>query len=169
MTEEYIAARRIALGLEMEAPAQRGDDLWNVSVPNLGFAQAEMPYQFFEKGFAAPLELEAQKAALMLYEDYDEDSDRAATLLKRLGVALGAGDSDRLSALLHEAPLSDWLSLVLLSQKTLNDTLKPALNAASEVCRQIFSEALKSEISRLVAFTELLTSLLTICEGGKEA
>jgi hypothetical protein len=168
MTEEYIAARRIALGLEMEAPAQRGDDLWNVSVPYLGFARAEMPYQFFEKGFAAPLELEAQKAALMLYEDYDEDSDRAAALLKRLGVALLADDSDGLSALLHEAPLSDWLSLVLISQKTLNDTLEPALNAASDAYRQILGEALISEISRLVAFPELLTSLLAICEGGKE-
>ena len=168
MSTSYKAAKRIALGLELDRPASAGDDLWNISLDagaagGFGIA-AEMPFQSFERSFEPPDEQTAQKAALMLYdEEYAADRKAVGKNLQALEQALSASDEARLRRLLADAPLAQWLSLVFLEGDRLRDGLVPRLEKASSACRAVFSEAADQALRQLVNFRDLLETLKQCC------
>ncbi len=167
MSASYESAKRVALGLEREQTAQAGDDLWNISLDG-GFGgfgiAAEMPYQFFEKGFEPPDEQTAQKSALMLYDDeYNTDRQAAEARLAALEKALAASDLHNLQYLLAEAPPVQWLSLIFLDGRVIRDKLVPLLQQADEPCRRAFSDAAKEALRQLVDFRELWETLIKYC------
>lgn len=177
MSEAYEAARRVALGLEREQAVQAGSDIWNISLgdsfsPGDGFGglggipglQAEMPFQFFERGFEAPDEQTAQKGALMLFDDeYEDDRRTAEQRLTRLSQALEKNDRESLDALLAEAPAEEWLSLIFLDGSVLREKLVPLMDGADESCRAALGAALEEAIGRLVEYRDLLESLRQRC------
>ena len=114
MSVSYEAARRVALGLEKQQREVITEDPWSVSMGDgFSFAVAEMPFQSFEHPFEPLPEQIAQKSALMLYDDeFEADRTEAEGRLSRLEQALEAGDFPALSALLAEAPVEEWMSLI---------------------------------------------------------
>ena len=167
MNTSYESAKRVALGLEREQAAQAGDDLWNISLDG-GFGgfgiAAEMPFQFFEKGFDPPDEQTAQKAALMLYDtEYNADRQAAEERLAALKKMLAASDLPGLQRLLAEAPPVQWLSLIFLDGCVIRDTLVPLLEQADEPCRRAFSDAADQALLQLVDFQDLWETLKKHC------
>ena len=167
MSASYESAKRVALGLEKEPPVQAGDDLWNISLDG-GFGgfgiAAEMPFQFFEKGFEPPDEQTAQKAALMLYDvEYNTDRQAAEARLAALEKALAASDLNGLQRLLADAPPVQWLSLIFLDGGAIRDTLVPLLEQADASCRRAFSDAADLALRQLVDFRELWETLKKHC------
>ena len=164
MSAEYEAARRVALGLEREQAAQEGGDLWNISLGDGFSLQAEMPFQFFERGFEPPDEQTAQKAALMLFdEEFEDDRKAAQNRLVRMMTDLETGEAQDLSALIDEAPPEEWLSLIFLDGGELRDRLVPLLDRADENCRSAVSTALDKALDRLLEFRDLLEVLKKHC------
>jgi len=164
MSTSYNAARRVALGLEKQQETVMGGDLWNISLGEETFIRAEMPFQFFNRGFEPPDEQTAQKAALMLYDDeYNEDCAAAEARFTRLKKILTDGDSAALSALLQEIPPEEWLNLVFLDGTRLEKELPPLLKDTSSACREILSESLDQELNRLVDFKDLAETLRRLC------
>ncbi len=164
MTDAYENAKQIALGLALDPPVEAGADLWNVGLA--GGAAAEMPFQFFEKGFEPPEELLAQKAVLMLYDDeYAADRATAEDALKRLTALLKKGDAERLRAFLNECPPAGWLSLVFVDAEALQSALLPAIERADAACKGTLEQALETELGRLQAYRELLESLKSCCRA----
>lgn len=165
MSASYESAKRVALGMEHEkkTAAPLGDDLWNVSLGGgFGFA-AEMPFQFFEKGFEPPDEQTAQKAGLMLYEEYTSDQKTAEARFDTLKALLAASDLSGLKKLLADAPLVQWMSLIFLDGDRLRDELVPQLEASDAVCRAAFSAAADEALRQLVDYRDLLETLQKHC------
>lgn len=164
MSAEYEAARRVALGLEREQAPQEGSDLWNISLGDGFSLQAEMPFQFFERGFEPPDEQTAQKAALMLFdEEFEDDRKAAKKRLARMMTDLETGEAQDLRALLDEAPPEEWLSLIFLEGGELRDRLVPLLDRADEDCRRAVTAALDKALDRLLEFRDLLETLKKHC------
>ena len=164
MSADYEAARRVAVGLEKEQETVMGNDLWDISLGEDIGVQAEMPFQFFGRGFEPPDEQTAQRAALMLYdEEFAADRKRAEARLLRLEQVLKAGDAAALSALLAEQPVEEWLNFIFLNGKKLESGLPPLLETADPRCRALFAAALDAALSRLVAFPDLLQTLRGLC------
>lgn len=165
----YEEARRVALGLERAQNTQAGDDIWNISLEDPlssggGFGlSAQMPYQFFERGFEAPDEVTAQKSALMLYEEYGQDQVAALEKLERLESILSEQDSEKLSKLMDEAPVEEWLSYIFLENEMIRDGLVPALDGTDADCKAGFAKALDQALERLVEFRDLLSALREHC------
>ena len=164
MSAEYEAARRVALGLEREQALQEGGDLWNISLGDGFSLQAEMPFQFFERGFEPPDEQTAHKAALMLFdEEFEDDRKAAQARLARMMTDLEAGDAQDLRTLLEEAPPDEWLSLIFLDGADLRDRLVPLLDKAGPDCRSVAGEALDKALDRVLEFRDLLEVLKDHC------
>jgi hypothetical protein len=164
MSASYEAARRVALGLERKQQIVFGEDLWNISLGDDFGTRADMPFQFFGKGFEPPDEQTAQKTSLMLYDDeYEADRSAAALRLEKLEEALRADNLPALSALLSQVPVEEWLSLIFLEGKKLEAELPPLLQQTSSACRACLVEALDAGVSRLVVFQDLLKTLRQLC------
>lgn len=164
MSASYEAARKIALGLEKERTESSGLDLWNISLGDGFNMQAEMPFQNFAKGFEPPDELLSHRAALMLYDDeFAADCHVAEGRLARLEKCLAARDEENLQALLEEAPLEEWLSLIFLDGDKLEKELTPLIEKAGDGCRSQLAAALDGAMERLVAFRELAEALRGMC------
>ena len=165
MSTSYEAAKRVALGLETERKETPGEDLWNISLDGGFGLAAEMPYQYFEKGFEPPDEQVAQKAALMLLYDDEYAADRAAAeqRLQKLRDALAADDSAAVTSLLSASPPDQWLSLIFLDGTQIREELAPLLEGASPTCRSAFSAAAERSLKRLVEFKDLLETLNKLC------
>ena len=160
MSAAYENAKRVALGLVREQSEESGDDLWNISLGGAFSIAAEMPFQFFERGFEPPDELTAQKTALMLYDDeYESDRKTAEDRLETLKTALSDSDLDGLKELLNEVHPEEWLSLIFLDGEMLKEELVPLLKSASPECRSVFSSAMNKALKRLVDFKDLLETL----------
>ena len=164
MSATYESARRIALGLEKEQEQAAGDDIWSVSLGGGFGLRAEMPFQFFERGFEAPDEQVAQRAALKLYqEEYEADRTVAEDRLRRLKLGLQTNDAAGLHALFSEAPVEEWLSLIFLEGQPLRDELLPLLDDTDAACRAEAAQAFGQGLSRLVDFKDLLEALQEHC------
>ena len=112
MNSSYESAKKVALGLWREPPISAGDDLWSISLGAENMLMAEMPFQFFERGFEAPDAQTAQKTALMLYEtEYAADAADAQKNYDVLKKALVGKNALALGQLLTAQPLQGWLSL----------------------------------------------------------
>ncbi len=167
MSVSYEAARRVALGLEKQQREVITEDPWSVSMGDgFSFAVAEMPFQSFEHPFEPLPEQIAQKSALMLYDDeFEADRTEAEGRLSRLEQALEAGDFPALSALLAEAPVEEWMSLIWFDGVKLREELPPLLEKAAPECRACLGDALEKGISRMVDFTALLKDLREQCKA----
>ena len=164
MSAGYENAKRVALGLVREQAEQAGDDLWGISLGVGAPLQAEMPYSFFGKAFEAPEEQQAQKAALMLYEDeYEADRKAAEKHRDALEKALRNNDVEGLKKLLDRAPAAEWLSLIFLDGESIEKELVPAMEKAGTGCRTVFAEALGQAIDTLEDFKGLLEELKSRC------
>ena len=164
MSTTYESAKRVALGLEEQPAVVTGDDLWNISLDGGFGVAAEMPFQFFERGFDPPDELTAQKSALMLYDsEYAADRTAAEAHLADLERTLAENDLPGLRALLDGAPLAQWLSLIFLDGQKLKRELAPRIENADEKCRAAFAEAADGALRQLVAFRDLLDTLRKYC------
>ena len=164
MDPYYESAKRIALGLEKDLMIQSGDDIWGISLGESFGVQTEMPYQFFEKGFEAPDELTAQKAALMLYdEEYAADKKQVEENLITFEEALKKNDLAAMQALFAKAGTEEWLSLVFLDGEILQNELAPLLDQADPACRKAAAEAFGKGLSNLVDFEDLLKALIRHC------
>ena len=165
MSAAYENAKRVALGLVSDRPDQSGDDLWNISFGgDLPFT-AEMPFQFFERGFEPLEEQIMQKSALKLYDaEYEADRKAAEGRLETLKTALADSDLNALKACLNEVHPEEWLSLIFLDGKQLKDELVPLLEVSSPECRTAFSAAMEKALKRLVDFKDLLESLKMCCD-----
>lgn len=170
MSQAYDAARRVALGLEKEADTGFGDDLWNISLDGFGGGagggslMAEMPLQFFEKGFEAPEELLMHRSTLMLYSDeFGSDKASAEGNLARLTDIFRSSDLQALRRMLSSAPPVQWLSLIFLDGGKIRDELVPAIEESSEECRKEFAAAADKALSQLVNFSDLFTALRESC------
>lgn len=165
MSASYETAKRVALGMEKEAAALPGDDLWNISLDGGFGIAAEMPFQFFEKGFDPPDEQEAQKSTLMLhYEaEYAADRRQAEENLAALLKALAAKDAREAERLLAAAPPAQWLSLIFLDGETVKRELVPRLKETSDGCRAAVGKALDEALEQLVEFKALLQALKSCC------
>ena len=164
MSTSYEEARRIALGLEKEKVALPDDNIWSVSLGGDFGLRAEMPYQFFEKSFEPPEEQAAQRAALMLYEEYDADRGKAKECLKCLKEALQKGDAGEVKKLLEKEPVEEWLSLIFLEGAPLRDELLPLIDGADASCRSVLAPAFEKALERMVDFRELLETLQKHCQ-----
>ena len=164
MDPYYESAKRIALGLEKDLEIDTGDDLWGISLGGSFGIQTEMPYQFFEKGFAPPDELTAQKAALMLYdEEFAADQKQAENNLNTLVEALKKNDLAAIEALFAKGRPEEWMSLVFLDGEKLQNELAPLLDQADPECRKTAADAFVKGLSRLVDFKDLLEALIRHC------
>ena len=164
MDPYYESAKRIALGLEKDLDIQVGDDIWGISLRDSFSIQTEMPYQFFEKGFAPPDELTAQKAALMLYdEEFTADQKQAEKNLKKLQEALEKNDLAALQELFGKVGIEEWMSLVFLDGEILQSELTPLLDKADPFCRKAALDAFEKGLKKLVDFQDLLEALIKHC------
>lgn len=164
MNAEYEAAKRVALGLEMTKKASAGADIWSISLGDGLGITGEMPNQYFEFGFEATSEQQAQKAALMLYDsEFEADRSQAEQYLDSLTKLLKNGDAEGLKSLFLSAPAESWLSLIFLPGDGLKQTLAPLLRQAPASCRAITAEALQMALKKMVVFQELTEALLDCC------
>lgn len=163
MSTTYESAKRIALGLASQLKDILGEDLWNISLGDVG-PTAEMPYQFFEKGFEPPEELVLQKSALMLFDsEYEADAKAAQQRFEALKAALEASDVRALERLFAAAEPAQWLSLIFLDGGMIKDELVPLLENADSECKSTVKAALDKSLAKLVDFKALLESLCTCC------
>ena len=160
MSAAYENAKRVALGLVSDRPDQSGDDLWNIPFGGDFPFTAEMPFQFFERGFE-PLEAQImQKSALKLYDDeYETDRKAAEDRLETLKTALADSDLSALKSCLNEVHPEEWLSLIFLDGKKLKEELVPLIKQSSPECRSAFSAAMDKALKRLVDFKDLIETL----------
>lgn len=172
MSIAYDSAKRVALGLEKEAETVFGDDLWNISLggfggdPGRGSLMAEMPFQFFEKGFEAPEELVMHRSTLMLYDDeFERDKASAEKNLAKLTDLFRYSDLQALKRMLAAVPPVQWLSLIFLDGEKIREELVPAIQESSEECRKEFGAAADQALGQLVGFTDLFTALKECCKG----
>ena len=164
MDPYYELAKRIALGLEKDLEIQTGDDIWGISLGDSFSIQTEMPYQFFEKGFAPPDELTAQRAALMLYdEEFAADQKQAEENLAALKEALRGNDLAALKELFAKAGTEEWMSLVFLDGEKLQNELAPLLDQADLACQKVAADAFEKGLKKLVDFQDLLEALIKHC------
>lgn len=163
MSAAYESAKRVALGLATRPKISVEDSPWNIPVPGSAVS-AEMPFQYFERTIGDLGEIQRQRAALMLYEEeYAADLAAAEENLAALRALLTGGCKPELAAYLRARPLADWLSPVFLRPALLEETLLPALTAASADHRLAFQEAAEEQLKRLQKYQELLTVLLGLC------
>ncbi len=175
MSSAYDSAKRVALGLERETDAVFGDDLWNISLDGFGGGMgggalmAEMPLQFFEKGFEAPEELVMHRSTLMLYDDeFARDKEAAEGNLARLTDIFRASDLQAMKRMLAAMPPVQWLSLIFLDGDKILAELVPVIKDSSEECRAEFAAAIDKALDQLVEFTDLFTALRECCGIGSE-
>lgn len=167
MDNHYIRAREVALGREL--PANDGgmdiDNMWRVGGSGMTL---ELSEQLFERKLEMPDELLAQRAALSLYDDdYKADCGAADKLLRELTAALEKKSEKRLSSLLSQNPPDGWLSYVFLDESALSERLLPYIEATSEGCRVVLSEALQASLERLKNYKQLLESLLNVTKEAR--
>ncbi len=167
MSKEYESAKRIALGIEKEVKEKNGDDIWNISFDGgvgIGGFMAEMPFQFFERGFDPPEEQTMHKTALMLFdEEYMQDKQVAEDNLRELIAALKASDADGIRKLTTTAPVAQWLSLIFIDGNVLREELVPAVKGASQECRSAFADAVDCALTDLLVFKDLMEALRSCC------
>lgn len=175
MSSAYDSAKRIALGLEKEADAGFGDDLWNISFDGIGGGigggslAAEMPLQFFEKGFEAPEELVMHRSTLKLYDDeFRSDREAAESNLSRLTDIFRSSDLQALKRMLAALPPVQWLSLIFLDGEKIRTELVPAIEGSGEECKAEFAAALDKALGQLVEFRDLFTALRECCSTAAE-
>ena len=160
MSTAYENAKRVALGLVSDQTEQSGDDLWNISLGGDFSIAAEMPFQFFERGFEPPEEQIMQKTALKLYDDeYEADRKAAEDRLETLKTALADSDLSALKSCMNEVHPEEWLSLIFLDGEKLKEELVPLIKRTSPECRSAFSAAIDKALKRLVDFKDLLETL----------
>ena len=160
----YEEAKRVALGLVMKQDSNTGSNLWDVPMDRFDEVRAEMPFQFFERGFEPMEDLKMQMNALKIYiPDYDEDRLDAERRLKALEQALAASDLNAVKEQLSDVHPEEWLSLIFLNGDKLKDELVPLLDQTSEDCRKAVGIALDKALSRLVNYKDLLKSLRSRC------
>lgn len=176
MSSAYDSAKRVALGLEKEADLGFGEDLWNISLDGAGGfgggiggggvgLMAEMPLQFFEKGFEAPEELVMHRSTLMLYDDeFGRDKESAENNLAKLTEVFRASDLQALKRMLSAAPPVQWLSLIFLDGGKIREELVPAIEGSAAECRREFGAAIDKALDQLVEFTDLFTALKECCD-----
>ena len=173
MSNAYDSAKRVALGLEKEADMGFGDDLWNISLDGAGGfgggggvgLMAEMPLQFFEKGFEAPEELVMHRSTLMLYDDeFRRDKESAENNLSRLTDIFRASDLQALKRMMSAMPPAQWLSLIFLDGGKILEELVPAIKDSAAECRKEFGAAVDKALDQLVDFTDLFTALRECCD-----
>lgn len=165
MSTAYENAKRVALGLVSDQTEQSGDDLWNISLGGDFSIAAEMPFQFFERGFEPLEEQIMQKSALKLYNaEYEADRKAAEGRLETLKSALADSDLSVLKSCLNEVYPEEWLSLIFLDGQQLKEELVPLLENTTPECKKIFSAAAEKSLKRLVNFKNLLESLKTCCD-----
>ena len=129
---------------------------------------AEMPLQFFEKGFEAPEELVMHRSTLMLYADeFARDKSAAEANLARLADIFRSSDLPALKRLLSAQPPVQWLSLIFLDGEKVRSELVPAIEAADEKCRDEFARAADKALGQLVEFRDLFTALRECCDGTR--
>jgi len=157
----YSLAKQVALGLRAEAlTAVQDSGRWNVTPPSANGLKLEMPFQFFDKRLAPPSAVLAHKAALSLFSEYRSDRKHALATLQQLSEALKSNQSQNIIRLLKKNPAAEWLSFVFLEPEELQEQLwEPAVQATAE-CRNAVLSALRSELARLCAHTELLQSMI---------
>lgn len=158
---KYEKARRIALGLQAgESDAAVEGSVWDVGSMSAPELRTEMPFQFFEKKLAPPPEVLAQKTALSLFPEYPGDRKHAYAVLRSLSDAIKAKDSRVTAQLLKKNPAAEWLSFIFLDQEQLQLMLWEPLLEANDDCRATLHKFLDIELSRLVAYTDLLRNIL---------
>lgn len=164
MSAAYENAKRVALGLVREQSEGSGDDLWNISLGGGFSIAAEMPFQFFERGFEPLEEQVMQKNALKLYDDeYEADKAVAENRLETLKTSLKTSDLPALKSCLNEVHPEEWLTLIFLDGEKLKNELVPLLESTSSECKTAFSGAMDKALKRLVDFKNLFETLMDLC------
>ncbi|MDD4080390.1 MAG: hypothetical protein PHP02_03120 [Eubacteriales bacterium] len=162
MSEAYLRAREIALGLSEGRPAVEVESsIWDVG-PGQGMV-ADLPFQFFERQLQAPSESMAHRSALSLYEDeYVMDCGMASERLEELHALLLANDAPNTEKFLKLHPLEEWFSFVFLDDGQINRTVEAIQNIENPSLRHVVAAAAGKSIKRLKNYRMLLETLLRI-------
>lgn len=162
MSEAYLRARDIALGLSEGKPAVKvGASIWDVG-QGQGMV-ADLPFQFFEHQLQAPSESMAHRSALSLYEDeYLADCGAASERLEELHALLLANDALSAEKFLKLHPLEEWFSFVFLDDGQINRTVAAMQNIGDPSLRHVVITAVRQSLNRLKNYRMLLGTLLRI-------
>jgi len=158
---KYSQAKMVALGLKVSGDEMAVDAgrFGFVSQSNMGL-QVEMPFQYFDKKLAPPSIVLAHKAALSMYSEYPEDRKHALSILQELSQACKTNQAQTIARILKKNPAAEWLSFVFLDPEELEIMLWEPILQVDDQCRKIVISALRGELARLRAFTDLLTNII---------
>lgn len=165
MSEAYLRARGIALGLSLgRPPVEVGASIWDVG-QGQGMA-ADLPFQFFERQLQAPSESVAHRSALSLYEEeYLPDAGAAGMHLEALHALLLANDAPKAEEFLALHPLEEWFSFVFLDEGQINGMVEAIRNIKDPPLRRVLAAAVGQSLERLKNYRMLLETLLGILQA----
>ncbi|MDD4134506.1 MAG: hypothetical protein PHN46_05425 [Eubacteriales bacterium] len=165
MSEAYLRARGIALGLSLgRPPVEVGASIWDVG-QGQGMA-ADLPFQFFERQLQAPGESVAHRSALSLYEDeYSADCGAAVKRLEELHALLLANDAPKTEQFLALHPLEEWFSFVFLDEGQINGMVEAIRNIKDLPMHHVVITAVGQSLERLKNYRMLLETLLGILQA----
>lgn len=154
MARDYHSARQTALGFQAASGTERVAGGLRATSAEMGIE--DLPVLLCEeRSLDTPDEQMAQRAVLMLFDEFDDDEAQAQVNLQVLVECLQAGDEARLAELLQQAPCADWLSGVFLSKESL-EGLDEAIKAANEPTKAALHAHLQQQRQRLVQYTDLM-------------
>ena len=157
----YSQAKQIALGLKANAhETGLNSGKWNMASSVPPGLQTDMPFQFFDKKLAPPSDVLAHKAALSLFSEYTEDRRQACIKLQALSEAFREKNHQTIARLLKKNPAAEWLSFIFLEPEELQAMLWEPILQSDEKCREVVLAALKGELARLRAYTDLLGNII---------
>lgn len=165
MVRDYKRARMVALGFEKPPDDTSGfKEAFGGEIRFSGIeGVAGMAMQFFEQSVDEPDELSAQRAALMLFDDYRKDKESALRKFRHLIGFVQKRKADEAVSFLRRNPCADWLSSIFIDSSD-TDALREQLASLDDDSRKLLNDEFRAERERLVEFGELLDGFITATE-----